>query len=171
MSYFKNKKLVLLLGIVCFSLNPGCSSLQIKQGKFSPYHRGYTINIPEKGWQPIRLDKEDIALWNEQYNATIAIISSNVESKKLPPEMVANELFIGIKNKKTILKEMIIIDNQKAIHTLITGDMDDYRLKIDSYVIPINNKVYDLVYWAPLDMFDFVHNYFQDMVKTIRFTH
>ena len=100
----------------------------------------------------------------------IAFISSDRENKKVSLKMLNNQLFIGMKNKKILLNEPMLVDNQKALHTIVESEMDNCKLKIDSYVIKMGDKVYDLVCWAPSDSFSFVQGDFEKMVRSFKFT-
>jgi len=170
MSYFCHKKAILWLAILSSIYMLGCATIKIKEGVFFPPHEKYTVSIPGKGWEPIRVGKEDMALWHKQYHATIAIISSDIENKGFSLEMLNRHLFLGMTGKKIVSKESVLVDNQKALHTIVEGEMDNCKLKIDSYVIKVGDKVYDLVYWAPADSFDSVKGDFENMAKTFKFT-
>ncbi|CAG0938136.1 hypothetical protein BROC_00106 [Candidatus Brocadiaceae bacterium] len=170
--YFHNKKVIPWLAISSFIYMLGCAPLQIKEGIFSPPYKNYTITIPEteKGWEPIRVDKEDIALWHKQHKAMIAAISSDIENKKLSLEMLNRHLFLGMTNKKIISKESVLVDNESALHIIVEGEMDNCKLKINSYVIKVGDKVYDLVSWASSDSFDYVQGDFENMVRSFQYT-
>jgi len=167
--YFQIKYVIRWLGVPCFILILGCAQLQVKDGILSPPYKNYTVNIPGKGWEMIKVGKEDIALWHKQYHAMIAFISSDIENKKVSLEMLNNQLFIGMKNKKILLNEPMLVDNQKAMHTILMCEIDNHKFKVDSYVIKLENKVYDLVYWAPPDSFDYVREDFKSIVKSFKF--
>ncbi len=169
MHYFQIKYVIRWLGVPCFILILGCAQLQVKDGILSPPYKNYTVNIPGKGWEMIKVGKEDIALWHKQYHAMIAFISSDIENKKVSLEMLNNQLFIGMKNKKILLNEPMLVDNQKAMHTILMCEIDNHKFKVDSYVIKLENKVYDLVYWAPPDSFDYVREDFKSIVKSFKF--
>ncbi|MCR4320432.1 MAG: hypothetical protein NUV74_08900 [Candidatus Brocadiaceae bacterium] len=143
--------------------------MQVKDGILSPPHKNYTVNIPGKGWEMIKVGKEDIALWHKQSHAMIAFISSDIENKKVSLKMLNNQLFIGMKNKKILLKESIVVDNQEAVHTIFVCEIDNHKFKVDSYVIKFENKVYDLVYWSPVNSFDYVREDFKSIVKSFKF--
>ena len=147
----------------------GCAQLQVKDGILSPPHKNYTVNIPGKGWEMIKVGKEDIALWHKQYHTMIAFVSSDIENKKYSLEMLNSQLFIGMKNKKILLKESVIVDNQQAMHTIFLCEIDNHKFKVDAYVIKFENKVYDLVYWAPVNSFDYVREDFESIVKSFKF--
>ena len=170
MHYFQIKYVVCWLGILCFILMLGCAPLQIKEGVFSPPHEKYTVTMPGKGWEPIKIGKEDVALWHKQYHAMIAVISSDIENKGFSLETLNRHLFIGMTGKKIVSKESVLVGNQKALHTIVEGEMDNCKLKIDSYVIKVGDKVYDLVCWAPSDSFSSVQGDFESMVRNFKFT-
>ncbi|HHT9145083.1 MAG: hypothetical protein Q7J76_02600 [Candidatus Brocadiaceae bacterium] len=170
MHYFQIKYVIRWLGVPCFILMLGCAQLQVKDGILSPPHKNYTVNIPGKGWEMIKVGKEDIALWHKQYHAMIAFISSNIENKKVSLKMLNNQLFIGMKNKKILLNEPMLVDNQQAMHTICVGEIDNHKLKVESYVIKFGNKVYDLVYWAPVNSFNYVREDFENIIKSFKFS-
>ena len=167
---FRNKKIIGWLSIVIFLCILGCSPLEIKRGVFSPPDEKYTVHIPDSGWEPIKLGKEDLALWHKQYHATIAFISSNVKGKKGSLEALDNQLFIGMKHKRIVLKDFVLVDNQRAMHTILTCELDNHELKIDSYVIQSGDRVYDLVYWASSDSFNRTLGDFENIVKSFKFS-
>jgi len=167
--YFQIKYVVCWLGIPCFILALGCAPLQVKDGTLSPPHKNYTVNIPGKGWELVKAGKEDAAFWHKQYHATIAFISGEIENKAFSLEMLNRHLFIGM-TKEIVSKESVLVDNQKALHTIVEGEMDNHKFKVDSYVIKFGNKVYDLVYWSPSDSFSSVQGDFESMVKSFKFT-
>ena len=154
--------LAVLYGVI------GCAPLDINNGAFSPSHQRYTVSVPEKGWEPMRVDKEDVAFWHKQCRAMIAIITSGAEGKGLSVEIVNSHLFIGMKDKRIIAKERVTICDQDALHTTLECVMDDRQLKVESYSIKAGDTVYDLVYWAPPDLFDCARGGFEEVVKTFR---
>src|SRR3989304_2934562 len=96
-------------------------------------------------------------------------ISSDIENKALSLEMLNSQLFIGIKEKKVLRKESVIVDNQRAMHTILTCEIDNYKFKVESYVIEFENKVYDLISWAPADLFDYAQNDFINLINSFKF--
>ena len=170
MHYFQIKYVIRWLGVPCFVLMLGCAPLQVKDGILSPPHKNYTVTIPGKGWELVKAGKEDVALWHKQYHAMIAVISSDIENKGFSLETLNRHLFIGMTGKKIVSKESVLVDNQKALHTIVESEMDNCKLKIDSYVIKVGDKVYDLVCWSSIDMFNHVQTDFESMVRNFKFT-
>lgn len=170
MHHFQIKHVIRWLGIPCFILMLGCAPLQVKDGILSPPHKNYTVNSPGKGWEMIKVGKEDLAFRHKQSHAMIAFISSNIEKKKVSLKMLNNQLFIGMKNKKILLNEPMLVDNQQAMHTICVCEIDNHKFKVDTYVIKFENKVYDLVYWAPANSFDYVREDFENIIKSFKFS-
>lgn len=175
MSCLRTKNVIRWLGILGFAYANihilSCAQLQTKEGVLSSPHKKYTVTIPEKGWERIKVDKEDLALWHKQHHAMIALISTDIQNKEVPLEKLNNQLFIGLKGKETALNEPSKVDNQSAIHTILTGEMDNCKLKIASYVIRTEDGVYDMVYWAPVDLFDREKVSFENMIQSFKFTY
>ena len=169
MHYFQIKYVIRWLGVPCFVLTLGCAPLQVKDGTLSPPHKNYTVTIPGKGWELVKAGKEDVALWHKQYHAMIAFISSDIENKKVSLKMLNNQLFIGMKSKKILLNEPMLVDNQQAMHTILMCEIDNHKFKVDAYVIKLENKVYDLVYWSPSDSFDYAQNDFINLITSFKF--
>lgn len=170
--YFRNKKVIPWLAISSFIYMLGCAPLQTKEGIFSPPYKNYTITIPGtgKGWKPIRVDKEDIALWHKQHKAMIAVISSDIENKKLSLEMLNRHLFLGITNKKIVSNDTVLVDNRSVLHAILEGEMNNCQLKIDAYIIKIGDTVYDLICWAPRDSFDYIQGDFENLARSFHYT-
>ncbi len=154
MYYFFTKYIIYRCGLLFFLLIVSCAQLPVKDGDFSPSHKKYSVTLPAKGWESIKVGKEDIAIWNGQSRATIAFISSVIQGKKSSLEMLRRQLFIGMKSNKILLSEPVLVGNQAAMHTILSCNIDNHNIKIESYVIRLGNSVYDLAYWAPCDSFD-----------------
>ncbi len=174
LSYFQNNYSIIrwmgMLSFIYILHMFGCAPLQIKEGSFSPPHKKYTATLPGEGWELTKVSKEDLAFRHKQSHAMIAFISSDIENKALSLEMLNSQLFIGMKNKKILLNESMLVDNQEAMHTILICEIDNHKLKVESYVIKFGNKVYDLVYWAPPDLFDYIRKDFENIIKSFKFS-
>ena len=167
---FQGKKIVFVFGVWCLAhYIIGCTPLQIKGEVFSPAHKEYAAKMPGNEWSPLAAGEEDLVLWNKRRHATIAFIASNVESKRPSPEILSEQLFLGIKNKKIISRELVVVDGHSAVGTVLTGEIDNSPFEIASYIVRIGNRVYDFVCWAPLDLFDGALSDFDEMMKSLDF--
>ncbi|MDR4506688.1 MAG: hypothetical protein MRJ65_00385 [Candidatus Brocadiaceae bacterium] len=171
MYYFRIKSIFLWSSLLSFVLSANCANTIItKENYFLPPHQKYLVHIPNKGWEQIQIDKEDVSLRHKQSHATITILSSVIEHEKLTLEVLNTQLFLGIKDKKVLLKLPAVVNNRTAMHTMLTGKIDTYTIKIDSYIVTEGKTVYDLVYWAPEEVFDSTHSTFEEIIQTFQFT-
>ncbi|HHT9111308.1 MAG TPA: hypothetical protein ACFYDZ_09150 [Candidatus Brocadiaceae bacterium] len=170
MSCFKKKDILQWLGVsgILLSVLGGCAQWSSGKRTISPLYKKYTLTVTGNGWEPVKAGKEDMALWNKQSHAMMAFITSDLENKKYTLEILNTQLFIGLKGKKILSMEPVTIGNQKAMHTILTGEMDNQHVKIDSYVIRTKDHVYDLLYWSPSDSFEDVRSDFENAVKSFK---
>jgi len=166
---FTIKHFVLLFMISCSLYFCGCSMFTGKNDLMLSLHPD-TTPLQEKGWQAIQVDDADTALWNEQCQSMIVTISSALKTENLSTEALNNLLFIGIKNKKVISKEAVLLDNRTAMHTVLLGEVDNKKMKIDAYIIKKGDIVYDIVYFAPPRIFDCAHNDFKKFIHSLKFS-
>lgn len=155
-----------LIYIIVYHVN--CTSFQVKEGTFLPHHGQYTLDIPGRDWDISQLNNEEITLQHKGSQATIALVSSNLESEKAPLESLSERLFIGIKDKKVLLKEIVPVSGRQAMHTILEFRVNKQKLKMDSYIIRAGKTVFDLVFWAPHNAFDNNQSDFKTMVQSFK---
>ena len=145
----------------------GCASLSNKDHSFH-FDRQHAILSQREGWQVLQDEKEGVILWNEEHHATIVMLYSPSGNKKLTPDLLNHQLFIGIRNKDIVLKEPLLIDGKDALHSLLLGELDSRKFKFDSYTITGEGIVCDIVYFAPPDFFDDTHEDFLTLIQTFK---
>ncbi len=112
---------------------------------------------------------EDLALWNSGAGAGLAVIPHRQERGNLPLDVLQTHLFIGIKHRRILSKHCVTLSEQRALHTVLIGEVNGSEIKISSYVLARDGWVYDLVYWAQPDCFDNALGDFERMVTSFVF--
>jgi hypothetical protein len=149
-----------------------CQSTQIIDNTFLNPQSLYKVTLPDKSWERINIDKEDIAMRNKENNAMFAIISHPINTNKTTLDTLYRQLFIGIKRKNIINKQFVYINNRKVLNIVLEGELDGFKVKINAYIINVNNLVHDVVYWSVpekfgdslgdfkrvIDSFEFINN-------------
>jgi hypothetical protein len=79
------------------------------------------------------------------------------------------QLLIEIKDKKILSSEYVTVGGQPAIRTLLEGDVQGEKVRIESYTFTRDGLVYDIVYWAHPHGFEFYYKDFQQVVESLRF--
>ncbi len=164
------KYLTYILYFICVIIyHVNCASFQVKEGMFLPPHRQYVIDVPEKNWNIVKLSDEDITLQHKKYQATITLISSNLEGEKASLKSLDERLFFGIKDTNILMKEITTVGGKQTVHTILEFRTNGQKLKMNSYVIKAGNRVFDLVYWASHGTFSYGQSDFEDMVRSFKF--
>ncbi len=157
--------------VVFFILFSGCRAQQvIVSGTFTNPQKTYKVILPNEGWTYLRQGiGEDLALWNSGAGAGLAVIPHRQERGNLPLDVLQTHLFIGIKHRRILSKQYVTLSEQRALHTILIGEVNSSEIKISSYVLARDGWVYDLVYWAQSDQFDSALDDFERLVASFAF--
>lgn len=158
--------------VVFFILFAGCRMQQvIVSGTFTSPQKTYRVILPKEGWTHLRQGLgEDIAMRNSSSGeAAFAVIAHRQKYGNLPLDVLQAHLFIGFKHRKILSKQYVALSKQRALHTVLIGEINGSEIKISSYVLERNGWVYDLVYWAPPYHFNNALGDFEEMVKSFVF--
>lgn len=174
--------LIRRLSTVLFVLFIGCQTQQIiVSGTFTSPQKEYKVVLPKEGWSYQKQGiGEDLAMWKSAAGgdekqvcrngiSSFAIISRRQEYDKLPLDVLQTHLFIGIKDRRILSKQNVTLSEQRALHTVLIGEVNGSEIKISSYVVARKGWVYDLVYWAQPHCFDEALDDFERMVRSFVF--
>ncbi len=147
----------------------GCHSTQIVDDKYLNLQNFYKITLPDESWKRVKTNNEDFAMQHKKNNAMFAIISHHAATRKTTLDQLYKQLFIGIKRNLILTKHYDYINNQRALHIILEGELDNCKIKISAYVIKTKNFVYDIVYWSTPDKFDTSLGDFERIIKSFEF--
>ena len=147
----------------------GCQSAQIVDNKYLNTRSLYKITLPDKSWEKIKINSEDLAMRNKENNANFAIISHPTGTNKATLDTLYKQLFIGIKGRNILKKQYVYIDNQRVLHIILEGELDNLKLRISAYIIKTKDLIYDIVYWSSPDKFDISLDDFERVIKSFKF--
>lgn len=152
----RNGLSVLLLSAAMIGLWAGCSgAARYQKGRFENARVVYEVPDPGAGWERRQVDGADLVFWNERLSAFILVNSTCDEYRDAPVSALAGHLYIGYIEKKEVLKkEEATIDGRHGIYMEVQGEVDGYPVKFASYTLAKNYCTYDLVYSAPVKVFD-----------------
>ena len=149
----------------------GCSSVQTVDDNYLNLHSYHRIALPGKPWKIVKIDSEDLAMQHQKSNAMFAIISHPAATSTIALDRLYKQLFIGIKKKHIVNREYDNINNQRFLHTILEGELDNRKIKISVYIICTKNFVYDMVYWSTPDTFDLSLGDFERAIKSFQSIH
>jgi len=106
---------------------------------------------------------------NKKNNANFAIISHPTRTNKATLDTLYKQLFIGIKGRNILKKQYVYIDNQRVLHIVLEGELDNLKLRISAYIIKSKGVICDIVYWSSPDKFDISLDDFERVIKSFKF--
>jgi len=148
-----------------------CQSTQIIDNTFLNPQSLYKITLPDKSWERIGIDKEDIAMQNKENNAMFAIITHPMDTNKTTLDVLYRQLFIGIKRKNIINKQYVYVNNRRVLNIVLEGELDGFKVKISAYIISADDMVHDVVYWSAPEKFSDSLGDFERVVGSFGFMH
>jgi hypothetical protein len=152
--------------ILAFS---GCQSIQIVDNEYSNLQGFYRVTLPGESWEKTKINNECLVLWNKENNANFTIISHPAKSNKATLDALYKQLFIGIKGRNILKKQYVYIDNQRVLHIVLEGELDNLKLRISAYIIKTKGVICDIVYWSSPDKFDISLDDFERVIKSFKF--
>ncbi|HDY67614.1 MAG TPA: hypothetical protein ENH85_07475 [Candidatus Scalindua sp.] len=147
----------------------GCQSIQIVNNEYSDLQGFYRVTIPGESWEKVKINNEGLAMRNKENNANFAIISHPTGTSKATLDTLYKQLFIGIKERNILKKQYVYINNQRVLHIVLEGELDNLKLRISAYIIKTKDLIYDIVYWSSPDKFDISLDDFERVIKSFKF--
>ena len=129
---------------------------------YSKNSTSYRIGELNSDWKRVKIDYGYLFFANKNKTAAITV-NSTCESGKTEYSLraLSGSLLIGIKGKKLLGREEIVVDNEKALLSVYDAVVDQDRLKIATVVFIKGECVYDFSYTNISDNFDL---YFNDFI-------
>jgi hypothetical protein len=128
----------------------GCAVQRIDHGVYhSP--KGYRVEIPGGEWAPVRDSPADVEF---RHRVTPAGMAANASCEpataRRPARALAQQLFIGVRERQVIERGERPVAGRPAVHTVLEGRLEGSgdRVRIETLVLKDDRCVYDLMYAA-----------------------
>lgn len=157
--------LFFLILVIC-----GCRSPQIVDSSFLNPQHFYKITLPGAPWEKVSIHDADIAMRNRENNSMFVIMSHPVNNERTTLDTLYRQLFIGMQRKSIVNRQYVYVGNQRVLHVVLEGELDNADVKISAYIINANNLVHDVVYWSIPAHFDNFLADFEKVVESFKFT-
>jgi hypothetical protein len=124
----------------------------VEGGRYSDPQGYFELSIPENGWQLLSWKDVDFALWDEDEGATIVIQVTPLK-ENLELAILTNDLLIAFDSKRIISRDMEKIDEREALKTVLEAWTERTEITVEAYVVRGKGVSYDIIFWAPRDVF------------------
>ena len=160
---------IFLLIISPFLLSNCASRLQfVEGGRYSDPQGYFELSIPENGWQLLSWKDLDFVLWDSRTGSTI-VVDVKPLKEDLELAILTNQLLIAFDSKKIISQDMEKIDGREALKTVLEAWTEGTEITVEAYVVRGKGVSYDIIFWAPRDVFPHKVEAFHQLLATIRF--
>lgn len=127
--------------------------------------RGFSIPMLRDGWRQIEAEGTEVAFQAEPGGQVAALFISCEEEQPTTLHMLARRLFFGINPKRVVARNAISLNGTEAVHTVLTGRLQETDVMVSSYVAKDGACAYDLVYVATPEAFQARLPEFERFVK------
>jgi hypothetical protein len=160
---------IFLIIISTFLLSSCAHRLQLVEGgRYSDPQGYFELSIPENGWQLLSWKDVDFVLWDSRTGATIVVDVKPLE-ENLELVTLTNHLLIAFDNKKIISQDMEKIDGREALKTVLEAWTERTEITVEAYVVRGKGVSYDIIFWAPRDVFHYKVEAFHQLLLSMRF--
>ncbi len=114
----------------------------------------YSIGTLPEGWRRMKVEGGDLVFGDSKLKATITV-NSICDGKKTGYNLVvlSESLLIGITGKEVRGREEAVIDGQKALYSIYSGNFDNVPITIATLVFKKGICIYDFTYASSPDSF------------------
>lgn len=159
--------LVLLMSS-CFSagIDKRGAVASYKDGKVNTVGGGYyKIGELPNTWKEKELKYRAVLFKNENDDATITVSSwCKGAYDDAPLEILSMQQLMGLEDLKTLEEKTVTLEDREALRVQSTGKMDGAPIYVRSYILKMNNCVFDFFYISSPEVKSSVLD-FEDLVQ------
>jgi len=140
---------LLCLTAIAVLAGPACVSVNIGPGKVEKSD-GVKFQAPAAGFRPIKKSEAksgaDSAWNNSATGSTIAYQSNCGDSAETSLDSIAEDLFVGFEQSKTLKKDRVPFDGREALDLEMEGKVDGVQTRVRAVVYRKNECAYVLTF-------------------------
>ncbi|PWB80968.1 MAG: hypothetical protein C3F08_03065 [Candidatus Methylomirabilota bacterium] len=130
-----------------------CAPRHIVDGFLVDEALGFRIALLRDGWRRLEVEGATLAFQAEPGGQVAALFVSCEERQPITLHVLAKRLFFGIRAKRVVTQNVISLSGTEAVHTVLTGRLEEADVMVSSYVARNGECAYDLVYVASPETF------------------
>ncbi len=161
----------LVFPLILFSLCCSACAHQLKPaagGSYSDPKGHFELTLPDEGWQLLSWEDVDFVLWDRGSGATMVV---NVTPLKQGADLITltNHLLIAFEGKRIISRDNELFQGREAVKTVLEGRVEKTEIKAEVYVVRGAGVCFDIIFWAPRDVFPRRVETFHQLLASIHF--
>lgn len=164
--------------LLLFSLCCSTCDHQLKPvtgGSFSDPKGYFELTLPwlkdhlsAEDWQLLSWKDVDFVLWDQKTGATMVV---DVTSLKEGADLITltNHLLIAFERKQIISRDSELFQGREALKTVLEAWVEGAEIRAEVYVVRGEEVGYDIMFWAPRDVFPRQVEAFHQLLLSIHF--
>lgn len=129
----------------------------------------YSIGKLDDNWKRVEIDYGDLFYTNNNKTSAITVNSTcNPNKAKYNLSVLAGSLLVGVKGKKLIDRELLMVDGEDALFSLYDAKFEGDDIKIATVVFKKGQCVYDFSYLNINNEFDTYLKEFVEFISEFR---
>ncbi|HEX3176380.1 MAG TPA: hypothetical protein VHZ49_06875 [Methylomirabilota bacterium] len=159
----------LVAGVALVGAVVGCAGRRLDDsGTFRSEH-GYRVTVPSAGWSVVGDTPADIEVRRADGRAAmLAAATCRAAATRAAASVLGRHLLLGLRDRETLVSEAAALAGRRGIHVIVEGRMQGRaeRVRVESYTVKDTRCVYDLMYAAPVAVFDTFRTDFERFVQS-----
>lgn len=139
--------------------------------KLSEVNADWKILPQEASEEPEKDKNSDVAYQSTKSSSIISLNTAcrpNIETDERSLSSYSNMLFLGVTNIRSRNEREYNHDGEKALETILHGDLNQEEMKLKTVVIRKKDCLYDLMYIARPKHFDNEEKVFAEFVNSLK---
>jgi hypothetical protein len=137
-------------------------------GSYSDPKGQFELSLPQEGWQLLSWKDVDFVLWDQKTGATMVV---NVTPLKQGVDLITltNHLLIDFERKQIISRDNELFQGREAVKTVLEASVEGTEIAAEVYAVRGEGVCYDIMFWAPRDVFPRQVETFHQLLASIHF--
>ncbi|MCZ6480850.1 MAG: hypothetical protein O6929_10680 [candidate division NC10 bacterium] len=143
-----------------------CAGAHIRNGTYINETKGFGVQLPSRAWTVETGEETDLILLHESRQAGMVV---NATCGEIPPDrplnIVSRHLFFGIQAKEVLQQDGRTAVQGEGLEVVLRGELGGRELQLHGYTLRGPDCVYDLVLFAPPEVYSEVNWEFEALVR------
>lgn len=140
----------------------------VEGGKYRDSQGYFEFLLPPGEWAMVSWEEVNCALWDPQDGATMVVNVTPLQ-EDMDLFILARHLLIAFERKKIISQDTIEVQGRETVKTVLEGVAEGIAVTAEVYVVKGEGMLYDLIFWAPSEVFSRKREVFHHVLNTISF--
>jgi hypothetical protein len=142
--------------------------MPVAGGSYTDPQGHFELTLPHDGWQLLPWEDVNLVLWDPSTGASIVVYVPPLKGDADLANLTRH-LLIAFERKRIISEDTVQIQGREAVKTELEGWVDGTEINAEVYVVQGDGVSYDILFWAPHNIFPGTVEIFHQFLLGITF--